>query len=567
MKYSVLKLIVCGIILLLAALSQLRWSHKKTSRIHVTKVRRNNIRTSNQHDVVVSTNNNINKKNSQGGVNVKNEINSILNNFENMENKKKMSRAIKLLYPNKDNVDIEEDNDKNDVKKEFDLKKDMAAVEDTFNDMGSIEDTTSEAFNDNSVGMEESSTSKAIIKNSEEKVNENKYFTAVSSPIKYKKVFFSKPSNGQVSQILKRRGWKQSNNPVKASILWFQKKQFIPWKELSKWHRPNHLKIERELGHKGRLLEHLLNYEQATKTTLPFLPRSFRTWLEEDRDQFLKTSRTLSNETWIVKIPHKDGGKGISMAPPNSPKLLGLKEELKPENYEGSNAEADELIIQHYVKDIMLFNGHKFDLRIYWAILSINPLVVVYRDGTLRVSLGSYNTRNFTDLKVHLTNAVMQKKSKFYMKNKEKTRVTFPEFKDYLNNQKEQYKSITNMPFHHIKCQVKKALKTIVLAYKDTLSISNPQLQVTENVFALLGADFMIDNKLNIWITELQSGPGLPKNTKAVAAVMQRMLPELMDLQLEIREKQEQGRNIFPLKSLKTFEYIYHPEYQFNEKC
>ena len=111
MKYSVLKLIVCGIILLLIALSQLRWSHKKTSRIHVTKVRRNNIRTSNQHDVVVSTNNNINKKNSQGGVNVKNEINSILNNFENMENKKKMSRAIKLLYPNKDNVDIEEDND------------------------------------------------------------------------------------------------------------------------------------------------------------------------------------------------------------------------------------------------------------------------------------------------------------------------------------------------------------------------------------------------------------------------------------------------------------------------
>ena len=191
--------------------------------------------------------NNINKKNSPGGVNGKNEINSILNNFDNLEHKKKMSRAIKLLYPNKDNADIEEDNDENDVKKEFDLKKDMAAVEDTFNDMGSIEDTTSEVSNDNSVGMEESSTSKAIIKNSEEKVNENKYFTAVSSPIKYKKVFFSKPSNGQVSQILKRRGWKQSNNPVKTSILWFQK-QFIPWKELSKWHRPNHLKIEPELG-------------------------------------------------------------------------------------------------------------------------------------------------------------------------------------------------------------------------------------------------------------------------------------------------------------------------------
>eukprot|EP00943_MAST-04B_sp_MAST-4B-sp1_P003249 g3249.t1 len=391
--------------------------------------------------------------------------------------------------------------------------------------------------------------------------------TTISPPEKYKNVFFSKPSNGQVSQILKGIGWKQSEDPVQASILWYQKKQFIPWKKLSKWHRPNHLRIERELGHKGKLLDHLLNYEKKLKVKLPFLPTSFRTWLKGDRENFIQTSNILSNETWIVKIPHKDGGKGISMAPPNSPKLAGLREQLMPDNYENSDAKEDELIIQRYVKDIMLYDGHKFDLRIYWAILSINPLIVVYRDGTLRVSLGSYNTKNFTDLKVHLTNAVMQKKSEFYRQNKEKTRVTFPEFQKYLNTKKHQYKEISNSPFDHIKCQVKRALKTIVAAYKDTLSPSNQKIRITENAFSLLGADFMIDNNLNIWITELQSGPGLPKNTQAVAAVMGTMLPELIDIELEIREKQEKGKNLFPLKSLKTFEYIYYPGFEFDEKC
>jgi len=391
--------------------------------------------------------------------------------------------------------------------------------------------------------------------------------TTISPPEKYKNVFFSKPANGQVSQILKGIGWKQSEDPVQASILWYQKKQYIPWKKLSKWHRPNHLIIERELGHKGKLLDHLLNYEKDMKVKLPFLPTSFRTWLQGDREDFIQTSNALSNETWIVKIPHKDGGKGISMAPPNSPKLASIKEQLMPDKYDNSDAKEDELIIQRYVKDIMLYEGHKFDLRIYWAILSINPLIVVYRDGTLRVSLGSYNTKNFTDLKVHLTNAVMQKKSEFYKQNKEKTRVTFPEFQTYLNTKKYQYKEITDSPFDHIKCQVKSALKTIVTAYKDTLSPSNQNLHITENAFSLLGADFMIDNNLNIWITELQSGPGLPKNTQAVAAVMGTMLPELIDVELEIREKQEKGKNLFPLKSLKTFEYIYYPGFEFDEKC
>ena len=74
------------------------------------------------------------------------------------------------------------------------------------------------------------------------------------------------------------------------------------------------------------------------KVNIPFLPQSFRTWVKTDRERFLETSETLKQMTWIVKIPHRDGGKGISMAPPNSKKLISLKNQLKPENYGVSEA-------------------------------------------------------------------------------------------------------------------------------------------------------------------------------------------------------------------------------------
>ena len=97
-------------------------------------------------------------------------------------------------------------------------------------------------------------------------VEDDEKFVAKQAPPKqFNNVFFSRPENGQVSKILLGMGWQQSDNPEKASILWYQKKQYIPWGKLSKWQRPNHLKVERELGHKGRLLDYMLNYQNQMK--------------------------------------------------------------------------------------------------------------------------------------------------------------------------------------------------------------------------------------------------------------------------------------------------------------
>lgn len=50
-----------------------------------------------------------------------------------------------------------------------------------------------------------------------------------------------------------------------------------------------------------------------------------------------------------------------------------------------------------------MFHGHKFDLRVYMLISSVNPLKIYYHDGFLRVSLKKYDKYS-TLSEVHLTN-------------------------------------------------------------------------------------------------------------------------------------------------------------------
>ena len=66
-------------------------------------------------------------------------------------------------------------------------------------------------------------------------------------------------------------------------------------------------------------------------------------------------------------------------------------------------------------------NQKKFDLRIYFLIASIDPLIVLYHDGYLRVALDAYNSNiNDTNKRGHLTNAKIQKDHNMYVYNQQK---------------------------------------------------------------------------------------------------------------------------------------------------
>ena len=59
----------------------------------------------------------------------------------------------------------------------------------------------------------------------------------------------------------------------------------------------------------------------------------------------------------------------------------------------------------------MLIDGYKFDLRIYVALTSINPLrLYVYDEGLVRFASEKYDTSDLKNIFSHLTNYSINKK-------------------------------------------------------------------------------------------------------------------------------------------------------------
>jgi hypothetical protein len=60
----------------------------------------------------------------------------------------------------------------------------------------------------------------------------------------------------------------------------------------------------------------------------------------------------------------------------------------------------------------MLIDGFKYDLRIYVAITSVNPLrVYVYDEGICWFATEKYDTKNLENVFSHLTNYSINKKN------------------------------------------------------------------------------------------------------------------------------------------------------------
>ena len=220
------------------------------------------------------------------------------------------------------------------------------------------------------------------------------------------------------------------------------------------------------------------------------------------------------------------------------------------------------MVVQSYIcNELTWYRHHKFDLRFYWMVASVDPLIVLYHDGYVRVGNAAYDESDWSTTRQHLTTHTFLADEEKGTMNQLKQRL-----KEHYSEYKRDLSHITVDPVTHVRNQFKAAIAQTAAAFKDvTFGNDKDQLMTAENAYQFNGADFVIDNNLDVWYVEAQAGPGMEEEWDFRVDMHADLLRSMIDIVEEIQLKQEAdpNANLFPLKNLGGWEVVYAGDWQY----
>ncbi|KAG1711843.1 hypothetical protein DVH05_009085 [Phytophthora capsici] len=186
------------------------------------------------------------------------------------------------------------------------------------------------------------------------------------------------------------------------NIFWGDHLKAQEFSSLLPFQRVNHFPGSFELGRKDRLCGHLLRMRKKHPAAYAnIIPETYLTANDYDKQQFLTRFQAEPNVVWILKPPNLSCGRGIklvSSSTHSTPKLSKKKA----------------YVAQRYVMNPFLINGLKFDLRVYIAVTSYDPLrIYLFNDGLVRFCTEKYSTSKsaLQNPFGHLTNYSINKRN------------------------------------------------------------------------------------------------------------------------------------------------------------
>lgn len=411
-----------------------------------------------------------------------------------------------------------------------------------------------------------------------------KAFTPV--PSKYRKTFFydGKKISQPIARAFRSRNWTRVDDTDNAHVIYTYSNNADWAADLYPWQRFNYIPGLEKWNQKLNFVYYYKQYEQATgKAPSVYVPESYMlTETKEEIEAFrhVLEKKNGKNHPWVHKLSNVNQGRGITIMAPNSPALLGLPEESlraiegsheegkqqsgdeKEEDSESEDDEAEDSIIQRYICNEMTWNQRKFDVRMYWFVASLDPLIVLYHDGYVRVGNAAYSEKSFSDTTSHLTS---------HTGLGAETKATFEEFEAALNDHQKQKqrqqnaKSMPrrgsrapkpfpngNTPVEHVRNQFKHALGEMIEIMKDESFVApkrgDDSELTTENSFQFYCADFILDNDLDVWFIEPQNGCGLDEDYYFRLEMHASLFNGMVDTLEEIGQKQERREPLLPLE-------------------
>jgi len=284
----------------------------------------------------------------------------------------------------------------------------------------------------------------------------------------------------------------------------------------------NHIPGHSSLDRKDFVAENAVKYGELFKDRPQcfsydkFFPKTWLLYNEETCKEFFTILNStqykkLKKERHIVFIrkiaTHSHRGEGVQ--PVHAQEEQELRRIYDNGNLCGNVTK--NYIVQNYIHNPLLLNGHKFDFRMYMLIASTNPLMAFYHDGFLRVTLAKYDVKQ-ADKKALLTNLALNKQiydsviggNLYEGMDEEALKMaqqwSFDRLQEYLLE-----KGIINDPNwldNYLRPEFKKAMIHL-------LRLSSASFLKRSSLYELYGVDFMLDENLNLWFIEANSSPAI----------------------------------------------------------
>jgi len=203
----------------------------------------------------------------------------------------------------------------------------------------------------------------------------------------------------------RKKGWNELPHGLDLrnswNLLWTWSKIKIDLTKLLVWQKCNHFSGAKNVSRKDFLKRNIeMAQRMSPKANQVFNISPLTFILPKEYVNFLETFSELEDKEgkfnyWIMKPAAKSRGRGIS-----------LVNDLSQISY------GEPIVVQRYIKNPLLINGYKFDMRIYVVVTSVNPLeAFLYRDGFGRFSTipFSLDPTDKNNKYIHLTNVSIQK--------------------------------------------------------------------------------------------------------------------------------------------------------------
>lgn len=314
----------------------------------------------------------------------------------------------------------------------------------------------------------------------------------------HSKTFYLTHGNNSdlVQAVLEAEGYRRVGTQQHAGLIWTQLLRQVDF-EVAK-------EGKQLINHVPRiqlLITTKKSFRHTTKQIPNFpVPPTFDLSDQFDYVSFMAATNGTHNK-WILKPFALNQGIGISLVS----NVTQFRKDLQ------AGRETRHKVIQLYISNPLLLDGHKFDIRYYVLIVRCKPVIVLrYDEFYVRRSLNAYSL-NSENLLTHLTNAHQQKSHPSFNEKKEDSIWSKRRLEERMGS-----------------AVVAAIERGIIDTLTKLFAVTVPQVDQRLGSFELLGTDFMLDSSMRLYMLEANTNPALYTDTLVLQSVIPKMLRDTL---------------------------------------